>query len=99
MRVMILQNNSINITYMQQLKSQNLKILAKRIKELRLQKSNSLNKFVFSKGNVTSATWSRVENALVDVKFSTLIQISAMLDIKIDELLKNLNFNYSFEEN
>lgn len=84
---------------MQQLKSQNLKILAKRIKELRLQKSNSLNKFVFSKGNVTSATWSRVENALVDVKFSTLIQISAMLDIKIDELLKNLNFNYSFEEN
>lgn len=96
---MILQNNSINITYMQQLKSQNLKILAKRIKELRLQKSNSLNKFVFSKGNVTSATWSRVENALVDVKFSTLIQISAMLDIKIDELLKNLNFNYSFEEN
>lgn len=96
---MILQNSSINITYMQQLKSQNLKILAKRIKELRLQKSNSLNKFVFSKGNVTSATWSRVENALVDVKFSTLIQISAMLDIKIDELLKNLNFNYSFEEN
>ena len=96
---MILQDNSINITYMQQLKSQNLKILAKRIKELRLQKSNSLNKFVFSKGNVTSATWSRVENALVDVKFSTLIQISAMLDIKIDELLKNLNFNYSFEEN
>ncbi len=51
--------------------------------------------FVFSKGNVTSATWSRVENALVDVKFSTLIQISAMLEVKIDELLKDIDFDYS----
>ena len=68
---------------------------AMRIKTLRLQKSKSLNKFVFSKGNVTSATWSRVENALVDVKFSTLIQISAMLEIKIEELLKDIDFDYS----
>ena len=66
-----------------------------RIKTLRLQKSKSLNKFVFSKGNVTSATWSRVENALVDVKFSTLIQISAMLEVKLDELLKDIDFDYS----
>lgn len=51
--------------------------------------------FVFSKGNVTSATWSRVENALVDVKFSTLIQISAMLEVKLDELLKDIDFDYS----
>ncbi len=68
---------------------------AMRIKTLRLQKSKSLNKFVFSKGNVTSATWSRVENALVDVKFSTLIQISAMLEVKLDELLKDIDFDYS----
>ena len=80
---------------MQQSKSKNLEKLAMRIKTLRLQKSKSLNKFVFSKGNVTSATWSRVENALVDVKFSTLIQISAMLEIKIDELLKDIDFDYS----
>ena len=80
---------------MQQPKSKNLEKLAIRIKTLRLQKSRSLNKFVFSKGNVTSATWSRVENALVDVKFSTLIQISAMLEIKIEELLKDIDFDYS----
>lgn len=80
---------------MQQSKTKNLEKLAIRIKTLRLQKSKSLNKFVFSKGNVTSATWSRVENALVDVKFSTLIQISAMLEVKIDELLKDIDFDYS----
>ena len=80
---------------MQQSKTKNLEKLAMRIKTLRLQKSKSLNKFVFSKGNVTSATWSRVENALVDVKFSTLIQISAMLEIKIEELLKDIDFDYS----
>lgn len=80
---------------MQQSKTKNLEKLAMRIKTLRLQKSKSLNKFVFSKGNVTSATWSRVENALVDVKFSTLIQISAMLEVKIDELLKDIDFDYS----
>ena len=80
---------------MQQSKTKNLEKLAMRIKTLRLQKSRSLNKFVFSKGNVTSATWSRVENALVDVKFSTLIQISAMLEVKIDELLKDIDFDYS----
>ncbi len=80
---------------MQQSKTKNLEKLAMRIKTLRLQKSKSLNKFVFSKGNVTSATWSRVENALVDVKFSTLIQISAMLEVKLDELLKDIDFDYS----
>lgn len=80
---------------MQQSKTKNLEKLAIRIKTLRLQKSKSLNKFVFSKGNVTSATWSRVENALVDVKFSTLIQISAMLEVKLDELLKDIDFDYS----
>lgn len=83
---------------MQQIKNENLEILAKRVKELRLQKSKSLNKFVFSKGNVTSATWSRIENALVDPKFTTLVQVSAMLDIKLEELVKNLNLNYSSEE-
>ena len=80
---------------MQQSKTKNLEKLAIRIKTLRLQKSKSLNKFVFSKGNVTSATWSRVENGLVDVKFSTLIQISAMLEVKLDELLKDIDFDYS----
>ena len=89
---------STTITLMQQIKKENLKILARRIKELRLKKSKSLNKFVFSKGAVTSATWSRVENALVDVKFTTLIQMTAMLELKIEDLLKDLNFNYVIED-
>lgn len=80
---------------MQQIKSENLKKLARRIKKLRLEKSESLNKFVFSRGNVTSATWSRVENALVDVKFSTLVQIASMLEIKIEDLLRDLDLDYS----
>ncbi len=80
---------------MQQKKFKNLKILATRIKKLRLEKSKSLNKFVFSRGNITSATWSRVENALVDVKFSTLIEISAMLDINLEELFRGLDLDYS----
>ncbi|MBR1617239.1 helix-turn-helix transcriptional regulator [bacterium] len=87
---------------MQQLKSNtktyNLKRLADRIKELRLQKSKSLNKFVFSKGNVTSATWSRVENALVDVKFSTLVQMSGMLEMNLSDMVKNLDLDYEGED-
>jgi len=79
---------------MQQHKKENLEILAKRIKELRVQQSSSLNKFCFTKGNVTSATWSRIENALVDPKFTTLIEISRMLGITLEELFKNLKLNY-----
>lgn len=95
---MILLYISTSITHMQQIKKENLKILAQRIKELRLKKSKSLNKFVFSKGAITSATWSRVENALVDVKFSTLIQMSGMLEIKIEDMLKDLSFDYENRE-
>ena len=98
MYVMIFHYVSTYITYMQQIKKENLKILANRIKELRVAKSKSLNKFCFSKGNVTSATWSRVENAIVDVKFTTLIQMCAMLEIKPEELFKGINFNYSLDE-
>ena len=83
---------------MQQASKKNLKILAKRIKSLREKQSKSLNKFVFEKGGITSATWSRIENAKVDLKFTTLVKVAAMLDIKVDELLFDLNFDYSLEE-
>ncbi len=95
---MNLLNNTITITYMQQVKSENLKKLAKRIKELRVAQSKSLNKFVFSKGNVTSATWSRVENGLVDVRITTLVQMASMLGMRIDELLMGVDFNYSQQD-
>ena len=83
---------------MQQASKKNLKILAKRIKSLREKQSKSLNKFVFERGGITSATWSRIENAKVDLKFTTLVKVAAMLDIKVDELLFGLNFDYFLEE-
>ena len=94
---MIFLNNNITITYMQQIKKNNLLVLAKRIKTLRLERSKSLNKFCFSRGNVTSATWSRIENALVDPKFTTLVEVCAMLDINLAELFKDLELNYDSE--
>ena len=95
---MIYLYTTCNITCMQQIVNKNLARLGKRIKKLRLQKSKSLNSFVFSKGGVTSATWSRVENGLVDVKFNTLVKIASMLDVEIDVLLKDLKFDYSIME-
>jgi len=91
---MIFLNNNITITYMQQFKKNNLAVLAKRIKTLRLEHSNSLNKFCFTRGEVTSATWSRIENALVDPKFTTLVEVCSMLDINLSELFKDLPIKY-----
>ena len=87
-----------NITYMQQSDKENLKKLGTRIKELCLSKCKSLNKFVFSKGFTTTATWSRIENGLFDPKFSTLLKVACMLDLKIEDLLKEINFNYNFSD-
>ena len=89
---------SIIITYMQETDKHNLEKLSKKIKELRIQKSNSLNNFVYNKGILTTATWSRIENAKYNIKLSTLLKISTMLEINICELLKDINFNYNFND-
>ncbi len=47
---------------MQQIDKENLQKLSKKIKELRLKQSKSLNQFVFANGYLTTATWSRLEN-------------------------------------
>lgn len=78
--------------------NKNLKILGKRIQELRLEKSKSLNKFIFQQGGISTATLSRIENGIVNIKFNTLIKISAILGISISDLLKDLNFDYKIEE-
>ena len=83
---------------MQQIQKKNLKILAKRIKELRKNKNHSLNKFINENGNLTTATWSRIENAKVDLKFSTLLKVAAVLKIDVIELLKDLDFDYTIED-
>ena len=83
---------------MQQIDKENIKKLSQRIKKLRLEQSKSLNKFVLSNGYLTTATWSRLENGLNDYKFSTLLRVSRLLNIRIDELLKDIDFNYDFKE-
>lgn len=83
---------------MQRFEKENLKILGERIKTLRLKSNLSLNKFVFKYSDITTASWSRIENGLVDVKFNTLLKVSEALGIKIDELLKGVDFNYTSNE-
>lgn len=83
---------------MQQIDKKNINILAERINKLRKEQSSSLNKFVFDKGGVTSATWSRIENGKVNLKFSTLIKVASMLNVTIDKLLSGLNFDYSLDD-
>ncbi len=83
---------------MQQVERKNLKILGKRVKDLRIEKSKSLNEFVLSRGFLTTATWSRVENGLFDLKFSTLLKIAKMLEVDVAELLNGCDFDYDFDE-
>ena len=87
-----------NITYMQQRESYNSLLLGKRVKALREKQSSSLNAFVMSKGGLTTATWSRIENGKTDVKLSTIIKTAAILNTTVDKLLQNIDFDYSIEE-
>ena len=86
------------ITLMQQLERKNAILLGKRIKELRLKTSMSLNTFVMKQGGLTTASWSRLENGKFDAKFSTLVKASAMLNVDICELLRNLPLDYTIVE-
>jgi len=82
---------------MQQNERKILKKLAHRIKKLRKEESRSLNSFVFEHGLITTATLSRIENGLVDVKFTTLVKLSQMLNISLSELFDGMTFK-DFEE-
>lgn len=89
MRVMILVLLYCKITYMQQDNKEILKKIGKRIKELREQQNTSLNKFAFNSDDLTSATLSRIENGLVDFKFTTLVKLTTALDTSLSELFKD----------
>ena len=71
---------------MEQLDRQNLKAFGKVVRRIRKSKSTSLNNIAFNSDGVTSATLSRIENGLVDFKFSTLINLSRTLDVPLSEL-------------
>ena len=77
---------------MQHIDEENLKLFGELVKKIRKSKSNSLNNIAFSRGGVTSATLSRIENGLVDFKFTTLIKLAYTLDISLDELFETYKY-------
>jgi len=83
---------------MQQTDKENLIKFGEIVRKIRTDKSPSLNKIAFSKGGVTSATLSRIENGLVDFKFSTLIRLAQTLDISLLDLLKDYEFKFPTED-
>ena len=88
----------VSITYMKRSNDENLKAFGKIVRKIRKKKSSSLNSIAFEKGGVTSATLSRIENGLVDFKFSTLINLSHTLGVSLDELFKDYKFKTKIDE-
>lgn len=80
---------------MQQQDKKLLKLIGKRIKRLREERNQSLNNFAFNDCLITSATLSRIENGLVDLKFTTLVKIANAFEIPLSKLLENFDFKYS----
>lgn len=74
-----------------------IKILGHTLKLLRERKGISLNIFAYE-NDLTTATVSRVENGLVDTKFSTLIKYAKGLEIPLENILKNLNIDYTNDD-
>ena len=90
--------NIVSITCMEHQTKQNLKAFGKIVRKIRKKKSHSLNSIAFNTNGVTSATLSRIENGLVDFKFSTLINLSRTLDVPLSELLKDFNPQINLDE-
>lgn len=71
-----------------------LQLFGNKLKNLRVEKYKSLNKFAFDNTLLTSATISRIENGNVDFKFTTLVKIANALNITPSELLQDIDFKY-----
>ncbi len=76
---------------MQQQDKEILTKFGQQIKELRKNHNPSLNKFALDSDELTSATLSRIENGLVDFKFTTLVKLAKTLKISLSELFKDFN--------
>ncbi len=66
-----------------------LRQIGTRIKDLRVQNQKSLNQFAYASEDLTSATLSRIENGLVDFKFTTLVKIARALNMNLSDLFEN----------
>ncbi len=86
------------ITYMKQQDRHNLIEFGKHVQNIRKRKSGSLNNIAFSRGGVTSATLSRIENGLVDFKFTTLLKLAHTLDVSLDELVSKFAYKNSIDQ-
>ncbi len=78
--------------------AENLKLFGNIVQKIRKKKSSSLNNIAFSRGGVTSATLSRIENGLVDFKFSTLLKLAYTLDVPLVELFEEFEYKGIVEE-
>ena len=74
-----------------------IKDLGQRLKDLREQKGVSLNIFAYE-NDLTTATVSRIENGLVDTKFSTLVKYAKGLEIPLEEIIQLLDINYNNDD-
>ncbi len=83
---------------MKRSEKENLKAFGKVVRKIRKSKSGSLNNIAFSRGGVTSATLSRIENGLVDFKFSTLLNLAHTLDISLADLFKNYKYKNNLDD-
>ncbi len=73
------------------------KKLGNYLKLLRENKGISLNIFAYE-NDLTTATVSRIENGLVDTKFSTLVKYARGLEMPLEQIIVHLDINYSNED-
>ena len=72
-----------------------LELFGKHLKTIRGKRYSSLNNFALNHSVLSSATVSRIENALVDFKFTTLVKLASALNISLNELFKDFNLDYN----
>lgn len=77
---------------MEQLEQKLIKLLGSYLKLLREKKGASINIFAYE-NDMTTATVSRIENGLVDPKFSTLVKYAKGLEIPIEIIFENLHID------
>ena len=63
-----------------------LKRFGKRLKQLRESKDISLNMFAYE-NDIPKSSLSKIENGIIDFRFSTLLKIANALEIPLSELL------------
>ena len=85
------------ITCMERDEKKLTKLLGHYLKLLREEKGISLNIFAYE-NDLTTATVSRIENGLIDTKFSTLVKYAKGLEIPLENILSKLNIDYTNQE-